>query len=140
MGPRRRTPIQQPVSTNPPPPFAPFADAQNCTAFDSWPYGLQHRPGYSAWVADDQFKKQLVARQTTYLLGQLDILPLYRFDASCAAMAQDPIRLARGLAFGKYVNEQYGTRHQAVVVQACGHSARCMFTAESGLPLLFPKP
>ena len=129
-----------PAAANPAPPFAPFPDARNCTAYDSWPYGLGRRTGYSARIADAQLKKQLVTRPTTYLLGQLDILPLYRFDVSCPAMAQGPTRLARGLAYGKYVSEQYGAQHKTVVVPACGHSARCMFTAELALPLLFPKP
>jgi hypothetical protein len=38
------------------------------------------------------------------------------------------------------VSERYGAAHRTVVVPACGHSARCMFTAEAALPLLFPKP
>ncbi len=54
-------------------------------------------------------------------------------------MRQGPTRLARGQAFGKYVDEQLGARHDIVVVQLCGHNARCMFTADSALPLLFPK-
>jgi hypothetical protein len=128
-----------PVSANPPAPFLPFADARNCTTYDSWPYGLQNRAGYVAKLSEDQLKKQLAGRYTTYLIGELDILPLYGFDASCAAGAQGPTRLARGLAFGKYVNERYGAQHKAVVVPACGHSARCMFTAEPALPLIFPK-
>jgi hypothetical protein len=81
----------------------------------------------------------MAARQTTYLLGGLDILPLFGFDASCSAMAQGPTRLARGLAFGKYVNEKYGAKHKTLVVPACGHNARCMFTDDAVLPLIFPK-
>ena len=85
-------------------------------------------------------KKQLAIRPTSYLLGELDILPLYGFDASCAAMAQGPTRLARGAAWGKYVNEKYGAQHKTLVVPACGHNARCIFTADAVLPLIFPKP
>lgn len=128
-----------PPPANPPAPFAAFADAGNCTAYDNWPYGLKHRTGSSARLADNELKRQLVARPTTYLLGELDILPLYGFDASCSAMAQGPTRLARGLAFASYVNEKYGASHKAVIVPACGHSARCMFTAEPVLPLIFPR-
>jgi hypothetical protein len=84
-------------------------------------------------------KKQLADRHMIYLVGELDILPRYGFDASCSAMAQGPTRLARGLAFGKYVNENYGAQHMTRVVPACGHSARCMFTAEPVLPLIFPQ-
>ena len=129
----------RPLSATPPAPFVPFSDARNCTAYDRWPYGLQTRTGYSARLADDQLKKQLAARPATYLLGELDILPLYRFDDSCSAMAQGPTRLARGLAFGKYVNERYGAQHKTLIVPACGHSGRCMFTPEPALPVIFPQ-
>jgi len=54
-------------------------------------------------------------------------------------MAQGPTRLARGVAFAKYATESMGARHQTVLVPACGHNARCMFTAEIALPILFPK-
>ncbi len=126
-------------SAKPPAPYVAFADAANCTTFDTWPYGLQHRTGYSARSSDEQLKKQLVIRPTTYLVGELDILPLYGFDSSCPAMAQGPTRLARGLAFGKYVNDKYGAQHKTLVIPACGHSARCMLTADPALALIFPK-
>ncbi len=120
--------------------FVPFSDARNCTTYDTWPYGLLQRAGYTAGLADGDLRKQLVARPTTYVLGGLDILPLFGFDGSCAAMAQGPTRLARGLAFRRFVNELLGARHEALVVPACGHNARCMFTADPVLPLIFPKP
>jgi len=128
-----------PRRAKPPAAFALPADAGDCTAYDNWPYGLQNRTGYSTRLTDEQLKKQLSDRPAIYLVGELDILPLYGFDTSCSAMAQGPTRLARGLAFGKYVNENYGARHKTLVVAACGHSARCMFTAEPVLPLIFPK-
>src|SRR2546423_4372252 len=53
-----------------------FGDARNCTTYDNWPYGLKSRSGYTTNISDDQLKKQLAARGTTYLLGELDILPL----------------------------------------------------------------
>jgi pimeloyl-ACP methyl ester carboxylesterase len=128
-----------PLPENPPAAFAAFADARNCTAYDTWPYGLAGRNGYAAKVSDEDLKKQLAARPTTYLLGELDILPLYGFDSSCPAMAQGATRLARGLAYAKYVNEKYGAHHQAIVVPACGHNGRCMLSSDKSLPLLFPK-
>jgi hypothetical protein len=129
-----------PLPPNPPPPFVPFSDAVNCTTFDAWPYGLQNRKGYAGKLSDEELKNQMIARPTTYLLGGLDILPLFGFDASCSAMAQGPTRLARGLAFGRYMNEKFGAQHNVLVVPSCGHNARCMFTAEAALPLIFPKP
>ena len=122
----------------PPPPFVPYDDAKNCVGFDHWPYGLKDRIGYASRLTDDELKKHLAARPTTYLLGEADILPLGVFDTSCPAMAQGPTRLARGLAFSKYANEFHGANHKVVVVPFCSHSARCMFTSDVALPLIFP--
>ena len=119
--------------------FRGFGDAGNCTTYDTWPYGLKGRSGYSAKLSDEQLRKQLVSRPTTYLVGELDTLPLAGFDSSCPAMAQGPNRLARGQAFATYVSQKFNAQQKAVVVPLCGHNARCMFTAESVLPMLFPK-
>jgi pimeloyl-ACP methyl ester carboxylesterase len=119
--------------------FRPFGDGRNCTTYDHWPYGLQGRTGYTSKESDDQLKKQLAARPTTYLLGEIDILPLGGFDSSCPAMAQGPTRRARGEAFAKYVKEKFAANHKVQIVSECGHNARCMFTSEEALPILFPK-
>jgi hypothetical protein len=119
--------------------FRAFGDARNCTTYDRWPYGLKERIGYSARLTDDRIRTQLVSRPTVYLLGELDILPLAGFDSSCPAMAQGPTRLARGQWFAAYMKDTYGAqRHTLVQVPLCGHNARCMYTAELALPILFP--
>jgi hypothetical protein len=130
---------QAPLPSNAPPAFAAYSDRANCTTYNTWPYGMHERNGYAAKLSEERLHKQLAARPTTYLLGELDILPLYGFDSSCAAMAQGGTRLARGFAYAKYVDERYGAKHRAIEVPACGHSARCMFTSETSLLLLFPK-
>jgi pimeloyl-ACP methyl ester carboxylesterase len=111
-----------------------------CQNYDRWPAGLQNRTvGYTAKTTDDQLKKQLASRPTTYLLGQVDTLPLGGFDSSCQAMAQGATRRARGEAFVKYVNEQLGAKHAIQIVPECGHNDRCVFTTDAVLPLIFPK-
>ncbi len=120
------------------PAFRAMGEGRGCTTYDQWPYGMQNRSGYSANQSDELLLRQLAARPVTYLLGELDILPLGGFDGSCAAMAQGPTRLARGQAFAKYVNEKLGGKHTVVTVPLCGHNARCMFTANVALPLIFP--
>jgi hypothetical protein len=45
----------------------------------------------------------------------------------------------RGVAYAKYVNERYGARHTMVIVPACGHNTRCMFTDNAALPLIFSR-
>ncbi len=119
--------------------FGPFRDGRNCTTYNLWPYGLEKRSGYTAATSDEQLKKQLVDRPVTYLLGEIDILPLGGFDSSCPAMAQGPTRLARGQAFVKLLKEKYGAHPNITIVHLCGHNARCMYTAEEALPILFPK-
>ena len=90
-------------------------------------------------MSDDQLKKQLVERPTTYLLGQVDVLPLGGFDSSPNAMAQGPTRRARGEAFFKYVTETLGAKHNAIIVPECGHNDRCIFTTDIVFPVIFPK-
>lgn len=127
-----------PLPATPPPPFGEFGDANNCTTFDNWPYGLRGRVDYSARLSEEDLRAHVTARPLTYLLGQLDILPLAGFDSSCAAMAQGPTRLARGLAYARYVGDVLGAQHEAIVVPMCGHNARCIFAADGTLELLFP--
>jgi pimeloyl-ACP methyl ester carboxylesterase len=52
-------------------------DGRGCTTYNQWPFGLENRSGYSAAQSDEQMKRQLASRPTTYLAGELDILPLY---------------------------------------------------------------
>jgi hypothetical protein len=119
--------------------FGPF-DASACENYDRWPAGLTNRTaGYTAKISDEVLKKQLVSRPTTYLLGQVDTLPLGGFDSSCPAMAQGATRRARGEAFFKYLTEQLGAKHAIQIVPECGHNDRCVYTTDSVLPVIFPK-
>ena len=114
------------------------APSRACANYNAWPYGLENRRGYTARESASQLTKQLVARPTTYLLGEQDVLPNVGFDASCAAMAQGATRLARGEAYAALM-QKLGARHTVTVVPRCGHEARCMYTADAALPVLFPK-
>jgi pimeloyl-ACP methyl ester carboxylesterase len=114
-------------------------DAKDCANYDRWPFGFQNRTGgYTAKTSDEQLKKQLVSRPTTYLFGQVDTLPLGGFDSSCAAMAQGATRRARGEAFVKYINEQMGAKQAIQIVSECGHNDRCVYTTDKVLPFVFP--
>ena len=126
-------------TAKPPPPYRPYADAQHCKTYDTWPYGMKDRVGYAAQFPDEQLIKQAVSRPTTFVLGELDILPLVNFDISCPAMSQGNSRLARGLAFSRHMRDNYGAKHPTVVLDGCGHSTRCMLTHDRMLPILFPK-
>lgn len=118
--------------------FGPF-DSTKVARYNQWPSGLENRTGYTAQMTDDQLKKQLVDRPTTYLLGQVDVLPLGGFDSSPTAMAQGPTRRARGEAFFKYVTETLGAKHNAIIVPECGHNDRCIYTTDIVFPVIFPR-
>jgi pimeloyl-ACP methyl ester carboxylesterase len=121
--------------------FGP-ADAAKCANYNRWPAGMANRTtvnSYTASMTDDQLKKQLAERPVTYLLGQVDTLPLGGFDSSCPAMAQGATRRARGEAFAKFVNEKLGAKHGIQIVSECGHNNRCVFTTDAVFPVIFPK-
>jgi pimeloyl-ACP methyl ester carboxylesterase len=115
-------------------------DTTKAPNYDRWPAGLEDRKtGYTVGLSDDQLKKQLAARPTTYLLGQVDVLPLGGFDSSPSAMAQGPTRRARGEAFFKYITQTLGAKQTAIIVPECGHNDRCIFTTDVVFPVIFPK-
>jgi pimeloyl-ACP methyl ester carboxylesterase len=120
--------------------YGAFAGASTCPNFDKWPYGLEQRTsGYTAGMSDDQLKKQLASRPTTYLLSQVDTLPLGGFDSGCGAMAQGATRRARGEAYFKWVTEHLGAKHEVKIIEECGHNNRCVYTDDAALPVIFPK-
>jgi pimeloyl-ACP methyl ester carboxylesterase len=118
--------------------YGPF-DSTKAQGYDQWPMGLKDFAGYTAGMDAAQLRKQLAERPTTYLLGQVDVLPLGGFDSSPSAMAQGPTRRARGEAFFKYVTDSLGAKHQAIIVPECGHNDRCIFTTDIVFPVIFPK-
>ncbi len=118
--------------------YGPF-DSTRVRNYNQWPMGLDDLAGYTEKMTADQLRRQLAQRPTTYLLGQVDVLPLGGFDSSPAAMAQGPTRRARGEAFVKYVDDSLGAKHTAIIVPECGHNDRCIFTTDIVFPVIFPK-
>ncbi|MBM3818983.1 MAG: alpha/beta fold hydrolase [Acidimicrobiia bacterium] len=119
--------------------FGEFADARNCTTFNQWPFGLEHRSGYASRVTDEQLRRNLVSRETTYLIGELEGPDAPALDVTCPAMAQGRSRLERGRAFLAFIAAKYAAKQTLTVVGQCGHNGRCVFTAPNALPALFPE-
>ena len=117
--------------------FARFADAQRCPNYSDWPFGLGKRVGYAARPTEAQVREQAASRPVTYLISQLDLATPSGFFGSCAAMAQGSSRFARGKAFASYMTELGRASHQAIVVDGCSHDARCVYTSDDALPVLF---
>jgi pimeloyl-ACP methyl ester carboxylesterase len=119
--------------------FGGYVDAINCAGYNRWPFGLQDRVGYAARTPDAQLRAQLASRPVSYVIGGLDTTPEFGFDSTCPAMAQGTSRLARAQTFVRLMAEKYKVPPRLVVVSACGHNDRCVFTADEALPLLFPR-
>lgn len=121
--------------------FAPF-DAAACPEFNRWKYGVDAPPPYVAGKVAD-LETRYVARDVTYLLGLLDVDPNHPvLDKSCAAEAEGPYRLARGLAYVRYLEMRHpgGTRQSLAEVAGVDHDALGMFASSCGLAVLFARP
>ena len=118
--------------------FGPF-DAAKAPGFDTWPYGLEDRTGgYTAGMSDDALRHNLARRDVTYLLSQVDTLPLGGFDDSPSAMAQGATRRQRGEAFVQQIRQTLGAKAPVIIVPECGHNDRCVYTTDQVLPVIFP--
>ncbi|MBR7956473.1 alpha/beta hydrolase [Burkholderia cenocepacia] len=111
-----------------------------CPRATEWKYGLKSAPPYVASQDVRDLETRYVARRVVYLLGQVDTNPYTHFiDRSCAAMAQGPYRLARGLAYFDYLKKRHpdDLAQQVVEVPGVGHDGLGMFTSVCGLAVLF---
>jgi len=111
-----------------------------CPRATQWKYGLKSAPPYVASQDGRELETRYVARHVVYLLGQADTNPYTHFiDRSCAAMAQGPYRLARGLAYFDYLKKRHpdDLAQQVVEVPGVGHDGLGMFTSACGLAVLF---
>lgn len=113
-----------------------------CPSATEWKYGLKSAPPYVASQDVQTLEARYVARNVVYLLGQADTNPYTHFiDRSCAAMAQGPHRLARGLAYFDYLKTRHpsGLAQKVVEVPGVGHDNLGMFTSACGLAVLFDR-
>jgi hypothetical protein len=116
-----------------------FARADNaCPELNRWKYGTDSLPdglGRSAAEARSRYSQADI----TYLEGELDSgscpRTFYRIlDKSCAASAQGPYRMQRGLAYAQYDRTFVAPDKQrkVVVVPGCAHDVACVFPSEAG--------
>jgi pimeloyl-ACP methyl ester carboxylesterase len=119
-------------------PFVKYWDADNCTAYNRYKYGIEGLTGYAVATGGGAIVEQYRKRAVTYMVGELDRQPDPNLDKTCPAMAQGVNRYERGVNYWNYVREQFGAAHKFVVAAGCGHSATCMYAGPAGLGVLFP--
>jgi pimeloyl-ACP methyl ester carboxylesterase len=111
-----------------------------CAQFNAWKYGLQFLPRYLGSPSFNALETAYVSRRVTYLLGTDDDDPDGPdIDKSCAAEAQGPTRLRRGVNYFKYLQSRHrtGLEQRVLLVPGVAHNARRMFTSTCGIDALF---
>ncbi|MFM0045839.1 alpha/beta fold hydrolase [Paraburkholderia sediminicola] len=124
--------------------FEPF-DATACPSFNRWKYGLEDLPAYASSRegagSADTLESRYAHREVTVLLGGADCDPQHpALDRSCAAQAQGEHRLARGLAYARYMASRHpegSAKHRTFVIDGVGHDAKGIFGSAAGLAALF---
>ncbi|WP_295461913.1 alpha/beta hydrolase [uncultured Pseudomonas sp.] len=118
---------------------APFTGAASCPDFDTWKYGMQGLPAYAEGRDAAALERHYAQQTITYLLGAEDTNPNHpALDKSCAAEAQGPYRLARGLNYYHYLQGRHpGLTQRLVEVPGVGHDGDAIFTSPAGRQALF---
>ena len=121
----------------------PQGKPDGCPQFNRWKYGTHDLPpgiGRSA----EQARAQYALADISYLNGELDSGAgpgaAYRIlDKSCAAMAQGPDRLRRGLAYAEYDRQRLAPdrQRQVVVIPGCAHDVACVLPSPAARVALF---
>jgi hypothetical protein len=120
--------------------FARYWDAQNCTGFNRYRYGLEGLTGYASGADPDQVREQYIKRNVTYVVGELDTkTDDPNLDRSCPATAEGPNRRERGTIFWNYMRSQFRAQHRLAIAPGCGHSAVCVFAGPAGVSAVFGK-
>jgi hypothetical protein len=118
--------------------FSPV-DERVCAGVDTWKYGIHEPPRYASSAAFEALEHRYVRSDVIYLLGEADCDPQHQaLDRSCAANAQGPHRLARGLAYVAYLRTRHPQlAHRCWQVPGVGHNGEAMFNSVEGLLALF---
>ncbi|WP_246665490.1 alpha/beta fold hydrolase [Rhizobium tropici] len=114
-----------------------------CPRATQWRYGLTGAPLYVSSQDPKAVEARYAARNVVYLLGEADTNPYTHFiDRSCAAMAQGPYRLARGLTFFDYMKKRHPSDldQKVVEIPGVGHDDEAMLTSDCSISVLFDRP
>ena len=118
-------------------------DQTKCSNFNSWKYGLANgTPAYVTQATPKRLEQTYASREVIYLLGTADTNPdLPALDKSCAAEAQGPTHLARGLAYMAYMKLHQNKLNQRLMkVPGVGHDEVKMLTSVEGVKALYGSP
>ena len=126
--------------------FDVAAAATDCAGLNQWKYGMDDLPAQLKPTAA-QARQRYASADIHYLEGALDSSDAkgtaYRvLDKSCAAEAQGPYRLQRGIAYAAYDRAKLAPHldRQVTIVPGCAHDVACVFPSDAARAALFDGP
>jgi hypothetical protein len=131
------------ASATPPCAFGLVAAAPDCTDVNHWKYGMDDLPAHLKANAAEA-RRRYAQADIHYLEGALDTGEgkgtFYRIlDKSCAAEAQGPYRMQRGLAYAAYDRMRLAPKRDrhVTLVPDCAHDVACVFPSDAARVALF---
>ena len=122
------------------------AESSVCTELNEWKYGTDAMPAHLKRSAE-QARLHYARAKIHYLEGALDTGEgkgtFYRIlDKSCAAEAQGPYRLQRGLAYAAYDRAKLAPdkARYVTLIPDCAHDVACVLPSEAARAALFGDP
>ena len=114
--------------------FKPVEDSV-CPGSNRWKYGMQDMPRQLLSGTDlPALRSRYAQADVSYLEGAGDTgeargTAYNILDKSCAAQAQGPYRLQRGLAYAEYDRQTLAPakKREVIVVPGCAHDVACVF-------------
>jgi hypothetical protein len=114
----------------------------SCFGINDWKYGLIKLPPELPWGGDDA-RAQYSQADISYMEGALDSSAArgtyYEIlDKSCAANAQGPFRLQRGIVYAFYdrILLAPDKNRKVIIVPGCAHDVSCVFPSKEGSEVL----
>ncbi|QUY50818.1 hypothetical protein JK621_11980 [Serratia plymuthica] len=118
----------------------------SCPNLNRWKYGLENIPAFHD-QSRETVSRRYDAADITYIEGEKDTgnVPgaFYKIlDKSCAAQAQGPYRLQRGIAYAAYDRRFIAphAKRQLLIVPGCAHDVSCVFPSAIARKALFAVP
>lgn len=117
-----------------------------CPNVDRWKYGIEAVPAFLDQNSTS-VRQRYASADITYLEGEKDTGSspgtFYKIlDKSCAAQAQGPYRLQRGIAYAAYDRRFIAphAKRDLLIVPDCAHDVACVFPSKTGRSALFDAP
>ena len=115
----------------------------SCPTMNTWKYGLDQLPS-GLLRSPAQARAQYAAADVSYMEGALDSSQAKGtyygiLDKSCAANAQGPYRMQRGIIYAFYDRALLAPekKRTVTIVPNCAHDVACVFRSEQARAVLF---